>query len=86
MGCDLTLEDKYSSYYGYIEFKGNLKINVIRDINIPEDKFIQNIDVGMIVPQGDIKIEDSNFELDILDEESDARAEKMDTLEEYYFH
>ena len=69
-----------------MNFLGNIKLGVSRSINISENNFINSFDNSKIIINRDLRIEDSKFILDMVDEEADARAEAMEALEEYYYH
>lgn len=63
MGCDLEIEDRYTNSKGYIEFNGNVKLKITRDLSIDEDIFIKNIGKNDIMISEDIMIQNSNYVL-----------------------
>lgn len=86
MRCDLEVKDRYTNRRGYIEFNGNVSLNIKRDLSINEYIFIKDIDKNDICINENIIIQNSNYELEDVYTESDVLVEQMQDLEEYCYH
>lgn len=86
MECDLEINDEYVKRQGYIEFNGNVKLEIKRDLNIKEDIFIRDIDKNDIFISENIIIQNSKYLLEDVYSEEDGLADQMEALEEYYYH
>lgn len=98
LGSNVIVKDLYIIERGKLCIKGNLDINIYRNIEVNEEEFIESLKTNEVIIVDNIRIEESEY-IYLGDEdkneishesyaqlESDARAEMLDALENYYAH